>query len=291
MEYAQSEFITSPQNRKIHCRVLGSGRRNILFFHGYPGSSKQSDLFLPFLEKYDLRILTPDRPGYGKSDVNEVVNIQEDVRDAERILDFFGIETIELVSVSGGTPFAIKSAIGLGSRVKSFGIFCGLAPLGIHEFRSELRLLSILSLKAAPYLPGRIASQAIRRMGAQRLKKGSEGQSKVIDFFMPKSESDKLILRDQRMIASLNTALMEAFNHEGKGPKRDARLYFAEDAVPWNQLTVPVKIYHGREDQILPYTLAQKLAAHIPQAELTITEHDGHFSLPMHTMADYLGHT
>lgn len=284
----RSEFLTLRDGRQMHCRVYGRGQRKIIFFHGYPGSSRQADLFAPYLESYDLTIISPDRPGYGQSHTQKELSFSEDLKDLHEIIQYFSINDVEFISVSGGTPFALNAAAAMGTQLHRLGVFCGLTPLGEQEFSNQLRKVSLLSLKAAPYLPGKLTSKLIHQISKTRSKKANAGKNLVLDFFMPKSESDWDVLKNSQVIQSLNTALTEAFASYGAGPKRDAQLYFHQAPLNYRNIKAEVHLYHGRQDQILPYTLAQSLQSRIPKATLTLTERDGHFSLPMNQLENYL---
>ena len=53
--------------------------------------------------------------------------------------------------------------------------------------------------------------------------------------------------------------------------------------TPWGfdpkRVTAPTLILHGREDRMVPSAHGEWLAHHIPNAELWLTEEDGHISI------------
>ena len=52
---------------------------------------------------------------------------------------------------------------------------------------------------------------------------------------------------------------------------------------PWGfavtDITVPVLLMHGREDQFVPFGHGEWLAARIPGVEARLLDHDGHLTL------------
>ncbi len=65
MDYGQSEFIELV-NGKLHCLRIGTGKRVLLAFHGYGNTAAVFSPFQRYLEK-DFTILSIDLPHHGRS--------------------------------------------------------------------------------------------------------------------------------------------------------------------------------------------------------------------------------
>src|SRR5262249_48789391 len=61
-----STSMSSSKRLFIHESGRPEGRP-LVFFHGFPGSHKQSAFLDRYADQFDLRILSVDRPGYGYS--------------------------------------------------------------------------------------------------------------------------------------------------------------------------------------------------------------------------------
>jgi pimeloyl-ACP methyl ester carboxylesterase len=46
-----------------------------------------------------------------------------------------------------------------------------------------------------------------------------------------------------------------------------------------SKIEVPVKVWHGRQDRFVPFQHGQWLAEHIPGADSSLTDSDGHLTL------------
>ncbi|MBL7556440.1 MAG: alpha/beta hydrolase [Bdellovibrionaceae bacterium] len=111
-----SYLLAETSHGKVSYRRLGNGPRKILFFHGFPGSSKQIDIFKNEVEKLGLDVLCFDRPGYYHTEIktSDTLSVTTDI--AMELVSMLGWTDFEIVTVSGGTPFGIT--IGLLPRLQ-----------------------------------------------------------------------------------------------------------------------------------------------------------------------------
>jgi pimeloyl-ACP methyl ester carboxylesterase len=57
-------------------------------------------------------------------------------------------------------------------------------------------------------------------------------------------------------------------------------LYARPWGFPLHQIRIPVHLWHGEKDIIVPPTMGRYLAPVIPGCRAIFLPHDGHFSLP-----------
>src|SRR5262249_32907740 len=93
----------------------------------FPGSHKQSAFLDRYVDQFDLRILSVDRPGYGYS-APLGSGLKGFLASLADQLDQRGIDKFFLLGVSGGNPAALCSAGFFGDRVLAVGSVCGMAP-------------------------------------------------------------------------------------------------------------------------------------------------------------------
>jgi len=97
----------------------------MVFLHGTPGSRRLAELFESTARDTDVRILAPDRPGYGRSDPWSDRSIRDGGRVVRTVLDHAGIDTARLVAFSGGAPYAFAAAAALPSRIDRLDVVAG----------------------------------------------------------------------------------------------------------------------------------------------------------------------
>ncbi len=123
-----------------HCE-LGDGRtlaytewgasdgRPVLYCHGFPGSRLEARLADDAATRLGIRLIAPDRPGFGRSPLQPRRRLGDWPHDLARFADRLGIDGFELLGVSGGGPYALAAGEHLGDRIGRIAIACGLGRL------------------------------------------------------------------------------------------------------------------------------------------------------------------
>ena len=84
--------------------------RALLFFHGTPGARLMARFADPIARRHGIRIVAPERPGYGLSDVQPGRSIAQWPDDVAALADSLGLERFALAGVSGGAPYVAAYA-------------------------------------------------------------------------------------------------------------------------------------------------------------------------------------
>ena len=102
-----------------------------LLCHGLPGSRMEGQLIEAAATKLKLKIITPDRPGYGLSTPHPHHSLLQWTDDVIELMDHLNIRSFHLIGISGGAPRALAIVAKWADRVEKVAIVCGLAPLNI----------------------------------------------------------------------------------------------------------------------------------------------------------------
>jgi pimeloyl-ACP methyl ester carboxylesterase len=98
-----------------------------LYLHGSPGSRYLHPREFDFT-KWGARMLTYDRPGYGRSDRRPGRLVADAAQDVRAIADHLSLAEFAVVGVSAGGPHALAVAAELAGRVTRCAVVNGLAP-------------------------------------------------------------------------------------------------------------------------------------------------------------------
>jgi pimeloyl-ACP methyl ester carboxylesterase len=95
-----------------------------------------------------VRVVTIDRPGFGRSDVHAGRTLAGWADDVAALLDDRGIDRVGVVGISGGGPHAVSFAVHHPDRVTRLGLVCSMAPLTVMGDRLPAEHRAIIELAA-----------------------------------------------------------------------------------------------------------------------------------------------
>jgi pimeloyl-ACP methyl ester carboxylesterase len=82
----------------------------VIALHGTPGSRLMFALADQAARERGLRLIAPERPGYGLSDAKDFPTLHDAAADIISLADSLNLKDFALIGVSGGGPFAIAAA-------------------------------------------------------------------------------------------------------------------------------------------------------------------------------------
>jgi pimeloyl-ACP methyl ester carboxylesterase len=142
--------VTTGHLPRAHILVLASGRRigcaeygdpaglPVLALHGTPGSRLMFALSDGAARERGLRLIAPDRPGYGLSDHRICESLAQSAEDVAAVADAYGLNRFAIIGVSGGSPFAVAAAAANADRVVLLALVGPVGP--IADLRRHIRM-------------------------------------------------------------------------------------------------------------------------------------------------------
>ncbi len=274
--------IETVDGRKLAYEQVGDPEGMPIFvLHGTPGCrlggrhpdpSRVSDA--------GLRLVTYDRPGYGRSTRHPGRRVVDCVSDVAAIADELEIERFAVVGGSGGGPQALAVGARLPERLTVAGCNVGGAPYDAPDLDwfEGMDPTNVREFGWALEGEDSLASELQRE--AQDVLARLDDDPIALFTDIELSASDRAVLDDQAVRRVFRASLREALG-QGVWGWVDDDLAFIE---PWGfdvaELQVPVEIRYGIGDVLVPAAHGAWLAAHVPHAVVTVDEHAGHLSTP-----------
>ncbi|MFW6275222.1 MAG: alpha/beta fold hydrolase [bacterium] len=101
---------------QIEYSIIGEGKP-ILFLHGGHSNSKET-LFHKGFDTSKYQLITPSRPGYGNTSVDDNCTPEKTADLIVGLLDYLGIDKVVLYAISAGGLSSIKLAVKYPERVE-----------------------------------------------------------------------------------------------------------------------------------------------------------------------------
>jgi pimeloyl-ACP methyl ester carboxylesterase len=271
--------IPGPEGRSVEVLTGGDPDGFPLLFHaGSPSAVAGYAAVDDAVAAAGLRYVSFSRPGYGRSTPRpEPGRYADDVVESVGLLDHLGIGEFLTIGWSGGGPRALACAALLPDRCRAAATLAGVAPYaadGLDWFdgMAEENLAEYSAAEQGPQAYEPLVVEQILPMLAATPDQIADAMGGLV------TPVDKAMVT-----ADFADWMSRMFNHaaaQGAVGVRDDGL---AAVAPWGfdlgDIRVPVSVWQGRQDAMVPYAHGAWLAAHVPGARAHLFEDEGHLSL------------
>ncbi|KZF07267.1 alpha/beta hydrolase [Rhodococcus sp. EPR-157] len=276
-----SVIVQAADGRSLE--VLQAGPEDgfpLVYHHGTP----QGAVPFPTLERASaengLRIISYSRPGYGASsprpDGATRAQVADDAADTATVLDHLGVGDFLTIGWSGGGPRALACAALLPDRCLAAACCVGIAPADQYDgdIRDGMAEENVEEYTAV--FDGVDALEAFLDVRTGFFGVTANQVAEGLGALAP--PVDRAALTDE--LAEYLAASVNAAGRQGIVGWRDDDLTHTR---PWGfdlkEIRVPVAVWQGSLDTMVPFAHAEWLAANVAGAEAHLIEGEGHISL------------
>ncbi|MGN6608273.1 MAG: alpha/beta fold hydrolase [Jatrophihabitans sp.] len=270
--------LTLPNGSSLSYDVSGpDDGLPLVFHHGTPGSVVQSRDLARAAASRGLRLVTFSRPGYGASTRVEGRTVADVVPLVSALLDELGAERCVTAGWSGGGPHALATAAGLPDRVRAALSIASVAPFEADglDFLAGMGEQNIEEFGLARDDVAGLREFMERDLKALRTVT-AEGIIGSLSTLLP--DVDRAVITDEYgedLAANFHEAL-----RTGVDGWYDDDLAFVR---PWGfelgDIRVPVTLWQGDLDLMVPFAHGQWLAQHVPGVQAHLEQGEGHLSI------------
>jgi len=271
------EQVPLPDGRRLDMRVTGpADGLPLVFHHGTPAAAPPIRALERAAHARGLRLVTSSRPGCGSSTRQPGRSVVDVVADTDALLAALGADRCLTMGWSGGGPHSLACAARLGAAAAVL-VIAGAAPYDADGL---------------DWMPGmgeqNVVEYSVAVQGEDRLRP-------YLDELAPLLRN----IRSADIFASMQSLLPEVDQAALTGE-------FAEDMAagiretlrsgvdgwldddlafvkPWGfslaEISVPVAIWQGSADLMVPVAHGQWLASRLPDASVHLEEGEGHLSV------------
>ena len=287
MTERQRHELEGPGGRRLVVEVAGPADGEVVLAH--TGTPSGGFVFEPKMAagaERGLRHVSYARPGYAGSERDPGRTVADCAADVTAIADGLGIERFYVVGQSGGGPHALACASLLPDRVRAAATLGGVAPRNaegldwtagmgeenLQEFAAveagERELRAFLLADAAEFAavgPGQVKEMLGDLVGdADKAVVSGEYAQYLADDFA----------------AALGGGIWGWFD--------DDVAFFADWGFDLGAIAVPVTVWQGDDDRMVPFAHGQWLAEHVAGARARLLRGEGHLSIEVSLYGDVL---
>lgn len=273
--------IPTPDGRTLE--VLDAGPADgfpLVYHHGTP----QGAVPFPTLERaaaeHGLRVISYSRPGYGGSSPRPngatTAQVADDATDTATVLDHLGINEFLTIGWSGGGPRALACAALLPDRCRAAACCVGIAPADEYDGDIRTGMAEENVTEYTAVFAGVDALEAFLQTQTGFFTVSADEVAVGLGALAP--PVDRAALTGD--LAEYLAASVNAAGRQGIVGWRDDDLTHTR---PWGfdlgDIRVPVSVWQGRLDTMVPFAHAEWLAANVAGARAHLVEGEGHISL------------
>jgi len=272
--------LALPDGRIVNVYVDGPADGTpLISHHGTPGAGVPMPSFVRAAAERGLRWVSYSRPGYGESTRAEGRTVADCVRDVAAIADHLGADRFFTSGGSGGGPHTLACAALLPDRVRGCAAIACPAPWGAGGLDWLAGQGPENLEEFAAVLEGPEALETYLEREAPGLSAAKEPQE-LIDAvgagLLP--DVDRAAITGEyatALIASMNRSVKNGI----WGWFDDDMAFFRDWGFSLDGIDVPVALWQGKQDKMVPFAHGEWMAAHVPNARPHLLEDQGHLSL------------
>ena len=259
----------------------------VIFCHGWPSSRTMARLTDEPARELGIRIVSLDRPGIRGSSLQPNRKLSDWPCLLEQVVERLDLPEFRMLAISGGALYAYATAVAMPERVRAIAIVGGAPPMAeitdgegllplyrwmLALYRSRPGLLRRCFYLVRPFLsvrsPVRFRPFVLKMLRLRRCDADS----------LRNAAAFEAVFESQRL----------AWRASAEGVMADAEIY----AQPWGfaieDVRVPVRLWHGKEDRAFSVQLAEQMVKRLPDCKARFVNDAGHYSLPIRHMREIL---
>ena len=264
--------------RRLETYVSGPANGPVLVYHtGTPSGGPLFEQTVAEAAGRGLRLVTWSRPGYAGSTRLPGRSVGDVAGDVAAVLDALGVERCYVAGASGGGPHTLATAALLPERVIAAATIASVAPYQADglDWMAGMGAENVEEFGAA--LAGPSALQPYLEQFADALATITpDDVADSLGDLIP--DVDRAALTGE--FAASTAASLRASVSSGIWGWFDDDMAFTS---PWGfdlaSIRVPISVWQGQQDRMVPFRHGEWLAAHIPNADARLYPDLGHLSL------------
>ena len=254
----------------------------LMFFHGFPSSRLEARGVEQIARRRHIRIIAPDRPGFGLSTFQPYRRITDWPADVRALAHHLSLARFSVLGGSGGGPCALACAHALPREmISAVGIMAGAPPW--QAGTQELPLSSRAVASMVKFWPAGLRILAAAQVGILRPCLNTRLASKRIDDWLSKvePENDDKSSIEQRRERFLRL-VFEGFAQGTKAFVQETQLLTQNWGIEFEKVAYDEIHFWHALDTNAPVQMIRWMTKRLPYSNLHEFEGESHWDLVRH---------
>ncbi len=269
--------VTLPDGRELAFEEYGDpDGRPVLSFHGGLSSRLDAAPAHDAARTLGIRIVSPDRPGMGRSTYQPGRRLLDWPADVAVLTDTLALDRFAVMGWSCGGPYAAACAAKMPERITAVGLLSSAVPfelVGTTKGLSRDDRILLFLVRRVPRLASALLRVSIADASESRLYREIRRSFPAVDA---------AALKERGPVADAVAFVKESMRQGTAGCLQDYRVFGNPWGFALGEVTAPVHIWEGAEDRTGPPEYRDLLLRNLPDARITVVPGEGHLSLLQH---------
>uniref|UniRef100_UPI0038CBF7E8 alpha/beta fold hydrolase n=1 Tax=Celerinatantimonas yamalensis TaxID=559956 RepID=UPI0038CBF7E8 len=250
-----------------------------MFCHSILGSRMECfDLNIDWAKKNGLRLIIPDRPGYGYSDPNPYISYQLWSLDALELMEKLHINTFSLIGYAAGCHYACTLASLAPDRVQHMVLIGSGSPITEPKDYQKATPLFMMQTQLAKHFP-----QLYRLFLVILERSLKENPIYYIDLLATEVHADdRLLLQQSKYYRLLELTCAEVSRQGIRAFAEELAQYSQPSTFNYTSIQTPVTLWHGENSSYIPLKNALRVHNQLPHSEFNLVKNANHLFIYQH---------
>jgi pimeloyl-ACP methyl ester carboxylesterase len=266
--------VTLPDGRRLGYAEYGDPSGVAVFgFHGTPGSRLMFRLAHQAALKLGIRLIAPERPGFGISTHQPGRTLASYALDIADFADALAIARFAVAGVSGGGPYAVACAAFLPDRVTALGLVSPVGPMAGPEKPASIGKGHYFAFRVTPRVPPLLA--AAFGLGRYAFLYAPNA---IYGFILGRaSPSDWAILSRREVRRNLLQGVAEGCRPGIGAGIQEMGIFSRPWNIPFEEIEAPAFLWQGMADRNVSIAASLRLGQLVPNCQTRRIENAGHY--------------
>ncbi|HEY7933181.1 MAG TPA: alpha/beta fold hydrolase [Solirubrobacteraceae bacterium] len=271
-----SHVMGLPDGRLLSFATIGDpGGEPVIFCHSIPGSRLFPEHAATLAEELGLRVIVPERPGFGLSDFQPGRTIRDVTHDIGLLADALELDRFRVLGASSGCAYVLACCAEFPQRIERATIMAGITP---DDYAGPLH--SALPAPARYVLQRAMwASVMLHRLLVFGMVRDPDRAVQALARQL--GPADQHVLERPDAARFIVGTTLEGSRRGVHGLAYDASLLNRPWEIPLESIpaSLPLSFWCGDNDLATPLAHGRALAGRVPHATVRVLENCGHFGV------------